>query len=296
MDNADKQRHATQSNPAHTKLHLVLKLLLPLRCIATRLMESIRSCAVKLTVVLAFAGAMPSLGWAEKDPQERVSGNQKQTRSQLEVNNLFGSHTPVTLKVIPGRQKDIDELDGPAIPAKVCISGRANSCYVAQAAKTNFARNPRISLLTIEGNYAVVLLSASYLRINDEWKLVTLLGQSRDGKLTNLLPSLVFTLQGDIRIWRDEQISASPLLTATDYYWTAMPPEETHFSDHHYRISTYKFCAERKRYLRVDDFITPKKFPGLDDENHPGEIVLKAEMAHVRKRLLQHQAIVKSSC
>jgi hypothetical protein len=104
MDNADKQRHATQSNPAHTKLHLVLKLLLPLRCIATRLMESIRSCAVKLTVVLAFAGAMPSLGWAEKDPQERVSGNQKQTRSQLEVNNLFGSHTPVTLKVIPGRQ------------------------------------------------------------------------------------------------------------------------------------------------------------------------------------------------
>jgi hypothetical protein len=62
MDNADKQRHATQSNPAHTKLHLVLKLLLPLRCIATRLMESIRSCAVKLTVVLAFAGAMPSLG------------------------------------------------------------------------------------------------------------------------------------------------------------------------------------------------------------------------------------------
>ena len=256
-----------------------------------QLMESIRSCAFKLAVVLLLiADGVPSLGWADKEPQRGVSGNQEQTRSRLEVNNLFGSQTPVALKVIPGRQGDIDELGGPTVPAKVCISGRANSCYVAQAKETNFARNPRISLLNIEGNHALVLFTANYLRINEAWRLVSLLGQGSHGMLINLLPPVVFTQQGQVRIWRDEQISASPLITVTDHYWTALPPRETHFSDHHYRISTYRFCPRQRRYLRADQFITPRKFPGLDGPDHPGEIVLKAEMAYVRKRLLQHRA------
>ena len=104
-----------------------------------QLMEGIRSCAFKLAVVLLLiADDVLSLGWADKDPQRGVSGNQEQTRSRLVINNLFGSQTPVALKVIPGRQRDIDELGGPTVPAKVCISGRASSCYVAHAEENEF--------------------------------------------------------------------------------------------------------------------------------------------------------------
>jgi hypothetical protein len=203
----------------------------------------------------------------------------------------------VTLEVIPGRQKDLDELGGKTIPTKVCALGRpASSCYIAHAQGTNFARRASVSLLQIEGGRALVLFQADYWLVNDKLKFIALLGMSDDEKIVDVLPPAVFSLQGQFRIWRDEQISLSPLLTVTDYYTTAMPPEETHFSSHHYRISTYQFCPREKHYQRADRFLTSRKFPGFDGPDHPGDIVLKAMMARVRSRLGKRQQAPQGFC
>jgi hypothetical protein len=221
---------------------------------------------------------------------------EKHGHVRLKVDNLFGSSGQVSLEVIPGRQKDLDELGGKTIPAKVCALGKpASSCYIAHARGTNFARKASVSLLQIEGGRALVLFQADYWLVNDKLKFIALLGMSDDEKIVDVLPPAVFSLQGQFRIWRDEQISLSPLLTVTDYYTTAMPPEETHFSSHHYRISTYQFCPREKHYQRADQFLTSRKFTGFDGSDHPGDAVLKATMAQVRSRLGKRQQAPKDS-
>jgi hypothetical protein len=250
-----------------------------------------------LTVLLLVGQPTLTLCWTQSDNR---SGNvlmpEKHGHVRLKVDNLFGSSGQVSLEVIPGRQKDLDELGGKTIPARVCTLGKpAISCYIARARGTNFARKARVFLLQIEGGRALVLFQADYWLVNDKLRFIALLGMSDDGKIVDVLPSAVFSLQGQFRIWQDEQISSSPLVTVTDYYTTAMPPEETHFSYHHYRISTYEFCPQEKRYRRVDRFLTSRKFPGFDGPDHPGDIVLKAMMAQVRSRLMKHQQRAKDS-
>jgi hypothetical protein len=103
-------------------------------------------------------------------------------------------------------------------------------------------------------------------------------------------------MQDHFRLWSDTQISAGELITAAQYVWTSRPPEETHFSSHHYQISTYQFCPDRQRYLLVDRFLTRKKFDGLDLEDHPWDKVLSVMIAQVKIRLSRQKAAGKQTC
>ena len=177
----------------------------------------------------------------------------------IEVSGLLGAKGMVILRVFPGEQKDLEELGGDTRPAKVCVAkGPAESCYVARARETNFARDVQASIVDLGEGHAAVLFQAGYLGLNDEWKLVAVLGLGSRRRFVNVLPMVVISMQDQFRLWRDAEISDGELITAAQYVWRSRPPEETHFSAHHYQISTYQFCPSAGRYLLVDQFVTKK--------------------------------------
>lgn len=213
----------------------------------------------------------------------------------IEVVDLFGAKGMVSLRVFPGEQKDLDELGGDTRPAKICVTeGAAGSCYIARARETNFAQGAQASTVNVGDGRVAILFQVDYQRINDEWRLVTVLGVDSHGKLVNLLPVLVISMQDNFSVWGDKQASGGELITAAQYLWSSL--EETHFSPHRYRMSTYRFCPNRGRYLLADRFITRKKFNGLDAENHPGDRVLRAMMPQVTKRLGERHDAGKQIC
>jgi len=225
------------------------------------------------------------------------SSGRKHKPSSLVVNNLHGAQGKVVLEVLPGQQKDLEELGGETRPAKVCIAGLGSkSCYIAQARRINFARDAQAYTVDLGEGHSAVLFHGRYVGLNDEWELVAILGLGSRGQLNNLLPTVVISMQDHFRVWRDSKISDGELITAAQYVWTSKPPKETHFSSHHYQVSTYKFCPSSGRYLLVDQFLTRRKFPGLDGENHPGERVLSAMLPQAQSRLLEDRDSRKHAC
>lgn len=252
--------------------------------------------AFSLMILLCQAG-LAITGEAQESWPRALSPGHGRKSFNMEVNNLLGAKDKVILQVLPGEQKDLDELGGETRPTKICIANKqATSCYIAHA-RTNFARDPQASLIEIGGGQSAVLFEARYVGINDEWKSVAVLGLSSRGKLINLLPAVAVSMQDQFRLWHDAEIADGELITVANYVWKLRPPEEeTHFSFHHYQISTYAFCPGSGRYLLVDRFTTRKKFAGLDDEDHPGNRVLNTMMLHVKTRMFRHREAGKSPC
>jgi len=251
-------------------------------------------------VTIPFFGEEPLVAVTTKAQANWPAGQssrQKHELANLVVNNLLGAQGKVVLEIFPGEQKDLEELGGDTRPAKVCVAeGAAESCYIARARHINFARDAQAYTVDLGEGHSAVLFQGRYVGLNDEWELVAILGLGSRGQLNNLLPTVVISMQDHFRVWRDSKISDGELITAAQYVWTSKPPKETHFSSHHYQVSTYEFCPSSGRYLLVDQFLTRKKFPGLDGENHPGDRMLSAMLPQVQSRLLEDRGSRKNAC
>ena len=258
----------------------------------------LNACGWALLAVLVCPAELAVLAEGQVDWPRAQPPGLKSKPSYFEVDNLLGSQGKVVLEVFPGEQKDLDDLSGPPRPAKMCIAkSPLHSCYVARARDTNFAQEARASVVDLGEGRAGILFQANYVGINDAWKLVAILGLDFHGRLINLLPVVVISMQDHFRVWHEPQLSTADLITAANYVWKLQPPhEETHFASHHYQISTYAFCANTGRYLLVDRFTTRRKFNGLDGENHPGERVLNATLPQVQSRLLEDSGSRKNTC
>ncbi len=94
--------------------------------------------------------------------------------------------------------------------------------------------------------------------------MLALLVVSGSLQLSNVLPPVILSEQSEYSLWRDKVLSPMPILTTADYLFP-FESEETHFSEHYYRVRTYMADASGK-YRLVDVYKTARRYPGLDTE------------------------------
>ena len=109
---------------------------------------------------------------------------------------------------------------------------------------------------------------------------LAILRYEADGKIVDLTPFIGVTNQSDRAVWQIAEASKFPILVTADFYWM---DGETHFADHFYTVTAYRFDDEKDRYLEAVSYRTSNKYPGLDKVNQVH--VLGSERAEILRRL-----------
>jgi len=182
-------------------------------------------------------------------------------------------------RVVNG-QTDSDGL--PTTPAQVCIKS-GGQCYSPPSPESPlppFGLNAAAKDLRL-GTGAVLIVFTAESSSGGSGSLTSIaLLQNRNGQLNNLLPNVRVTNQSEYHFWNLPAVSAMPVLVTADFVWSE---GETHFSQHHYRITSYVYDRQAGRYVQRDQYVTDKKYAGLDDENDIK--VLAPEKANIIRKL-----------
>jgi hypothetical protein len=174
------------------------------------------------------------------------------------------------------------DSDGfPTTPARVCIgSGGAEDCYTPPPRDPPFGLNAKTQDVKLATGITLILFMADSSAGGSGSLSIIALLENHDGHLQNLLPKVTVSEQSEYGIWNLPNISAMPILVTADYVWAE---GETHFAHHRYRISSYVYDKQAGRYAERDQFVTVKKYPGLDDTD--AIKVLEPEKAKIVTRL-----------
>jgi len=184
-------------------------------------------------------------------------------------------------RVVNG-QTDSDGF--PISAARICVgSANTEQCYSPPAPKPPsppFGLNATATDLKLATGVSLIVFTAeSSIGGSGSLTNIALLAD-RNGQLIDLLPNITVTNQSEYRFWNLPAISGMPILTTADFVWGQV---ETHFSSHRYRITSYVYHKQGGRYVQLDEYITQKRYAGLDDAN---EIkVLEPEKATILHRL-----------
>jgi hypothetical protein len=177
------------------------------------------------------------------------------------------------------------DSDGfPTTAARLCIgSNQKQNCYTPPSQEPPFALNAKAQLVMVGNGPSLILFTAeSWAGGSGSLTIVALLDK-RGGRLKNLLPKVTVSNQSEYRVWNLPSISTMPVLVMADYVWV---DGETHFAHHRYRITSYVYDKQSEHYIQRDEFVTGKKYPGLDDTE--AVRVLNPEKATIIARI-QHQ-------
>lgn len=175
----------------------------------------------------------------------------------------------------------------PTTSAKLCIrSGTGDQCYSPPSPEwplPPFGLNATAKDLKLAtGTVLIVFTAESSSGGSGSLTSIALL-ENRNGQLINLLPNVRVTNQSEYHFWSLPAFSAMPVLVTADFVWGS---GETHFSQHHYRITSYVYDKQAGRYVQRDQYVTEKKYAGLDDGDDIN--VLAAERADIIRRLENH--------
>jgi hypothetical protein len=174
------------------------------------------------------------------------------------------------------------DADGiPRTAAQLCIGSNATRhCYAPPTQAPPFGLNPKTrSIRNASGTSLVLFTAESWAGGSGSLTILALLDIS-DARLKNLLPELKVTNQSEYHLWNLPSISAMPVLVTADYVWA---DGETHFARHRYRVTSFVYDKQAGRYLQRDQYVTGKKYPGLDAAD---EIkVLEPERASILAKL-----------
>lgn len=192
--------------------------------------------------------------------------------------NAIGQAAPY--QVING-QTDSDGF--PTTPARLCISSNEKQdCYTPPTQDPPFGLDAKAEVVKLASGSSLILFTAeSSSGGSGSLTIITLL-ENQGGRLENLLPKVAVTNQSEYRVWTLPSITTMPILTTADYIWAA---GETHFAHHLYRITSYVYDKNAGRYIQRDQFVSSKKYSGLDDAD--GVKVLEPEKETIVARL-QH--------
>jgi hypothetical protein len=184
-------------------------------------------------------------------------------------------------RVVNG-QTDSDGF--PTTSAKLCIkSGIGDQCYSPPSPESPlppFALNATAKDLKLATGAVLIVFTAESSSGGSGSLTSIALLEDRNGKLLNLLPKVTLTNQSEYHFWNLPAISAMAVLVTADFVWGE---GETHFSQHHYRITSYVYGKQAGRYVQRDQYVTERKYSGLDNED---EIkVLAPEKANIIRRL-----------
>src|ERR1019366_8791833 len=192
--------------------------------------------------------------------------------------NTIGQAAPY--QVING-QTDSDGF--PTTPARLCISSNEKQdCYTPPTQDPPFGLDAKAEVVKLASGSSLILFTAESSSGGSGSLTIIALLENHGGRLENLLPKVAVTNQSEHRVWDLPSISTMPVLTTADFIWA---DGETHFARHLYRITSYVYDKNAGRYIQRDDFVTGKKYPGLDEAD--AVKVLEPEKAAIVARL-QH--------
>lgn len=186
-------------------------------------------------------------------------------------------------------QGDTDADGIPTTAARLCIGqGITEHCYVPPTPKITgttlppFGLDAKVRPIGIANGGSLILFTAESSSGGSGSLTILALLDIRGGRLQNLLPEVKISNQSEYRLWNLPNISAMPVVVTADFIWD-FDKGETHFAHHRYCITSFVYDKQAGRYLQRDQYVTGKKYPGLDDAD---EIkVLEPERATVLAKL-----------
>ena len=180
------------------------------------------------------------------------------------------------------------DSDGfPTTPAKICIkSGTGDQCYSPPSPESPlppFGLNAAAKDLKLETGAVLTVFTAESSSGGSGSLTSIALLEDRNGQPINLLPDVRVTNQSEYHFWNLPALSAMPVLVTADFVWSE---GETHFSQHRYRITSYVYDKQAGRFVKRDEYVTEKKYVGLDDGDDIN--VLAPEKVDIIRRLQNH--------
>jgi hypothetical protein len=165
-------------------------------------------------------------------------------------------------------------------PANLCYQMPSNGGYSSGSVVYDYGLDPQYERLSLKAGGSLVLFTARFSGGGSGTLDSLAILEYENGKIVNLLPFVGVTNQSDRAVWVIPETSSFPILVTADFYWA---DGETHFANHSYTVTTYRFDTQIGRYSKAFSYRTSKKYPGLDgaDQVH----VLKLERAEILKRL-----------
>jgi len=192
-------------------------------------------------------------------------------------------------RVFPGKQ-DSGRL--PTSPARICLGASGTDhCYAPPSDKYAFGLDPKARKIAQIDGRDITLFTATFSGGGSGDLTSLALLEERAGELVDLLPVVQLTNQSEYKFWSLPDFSSLPVLVTADFVWDfkAMEAsnytEETHFAHHRYGISVYIYDEKTQRFLERIDYITRKKYAGLDDVDSIH--VLSAERSVILAKLGQ---------
>jgi hypothetical protein len=189
-------------------------------------------------------------------------------------------------RVLQG-QTDPDGI--PTTAARLCIgTGTTEQCYVSPTPKINGTTLPPYGLdakaqpVELASGGSLILFKAESSSGGSGSLTILALLDNRGERLQNLLPDVELTNQSEYRVWNLPNGSAMPVMVTADFIWD-FDTGETHFSHHRYRVKIFVYDKQAGHYLQRDQYVTTKKYPGLDEADEVK--VLEPERAAILARL-----------
>jgi hypothetical protein len=193
-------------------------------------------------------------------------------------------------KLVNGKlDVDKDGIEMPASGASLCLVGGAKTCFqMAPHQETDgkfmyqFARDPLSERIALKGGGSLAFFSASYYSVEPlKFDRLALLRYEENGRLTDLLPYIAVSFQGEHAMWTLPDISAMPVLVTADLYWD-FNANETRWDDHRYFVEAYRDDISSDRYVFLFKYLTKRKYASGD---HKPVRVLGPERDEVLRRL-----------
>ena len=161
------------------------------------------------------------------------------------------------------------DSDGfPTTPARICISsGNGDQCYsppLPKAPLPPFGLSATAKDLKLATGAGLIVFTAESSSGGSGSLTSIALLENRNGRLFDLLPSVTVTNQSEYRFWNLPTVSAMPVLVIADFVWRE---GETHFSQHHYRITTYAYPGKAGLTRSRTSTSRRRSYPGLDESD-----------------------------
>jgi hypothetical protein len=203
---------------------------------------------------------------------------------------LFLASTRIGAQPTPGR--DLPKFMGHAVtivepeldadgffpkgPASVCVeSVPQRQCYTAPE---GIGRFPAATVVPFKKDFPTLLFSAASGGVSG-WEIHFALLRSGTGKDLDDILDVTVSNQNQHAFWNDPATSDAAIFVTADFVWG---PEEGHYTEHRYIISTYVFGLSREidRYYLQDRYMTVHKYD-LDTKTD----ILASEKPEVLARL-----------
>jgi hypothetical protein len=181
---------------------------------------------------------------------------------------LLASGCAVTLRgqfrVLPGKT----DADGfPETPARICLGPAGTEhCYAPPSEKYAFGLEPKARVVAKLDGKNLILFTATFSGGGSGTLTNVALLEEQSCDFVNLLPTVQLTNQSEYKLWDLSQSSKLPALVTADFVWD-FKAGETHFAPHRYTINMYVFDPKLGRYQQRIQYVTAKKYSGLDESD-----------------------------